>query len=312
MRKYKVALARFPGSGSERMESVAWIIRTLRKMDADNRISSVHSITIADTPITMSRNRAVREAKDAGCDYLLMIDSDMSPDLPIPGARPFWDTAWGFMMTLRDEEDAANDDNERSEGGWTEPPQPATIAAPYGGPPPDECVYVFHWASRESGCPDPNFRLEMVPRELAAVKSGIEEVAALPTGLILYDMRVFEVLPPPWFCYEYEDALQTHKATTEDVFQTRNASLLGLPQFCAWDCWAGHVKTKVVGKPHIIHRDEVHSSLATAVLRRIDCGDRLIDLSAHAGRPHREPQRPGDCDDDWTANDPNDYEYERK
>ena len=127
--------------------------------------------------------------------------------------------------------------------------QPATIAAPYCGPPPHECVYVFKWASKSTGDADPSFKLEMFDRDDAARKTGIEEVAALPTGLILYDIRVFRQLPPPWFEYEWSDAYRTHKASTEDVYQTRNASIMGLPQFVTWDCWAAHIKTKFVVKP---------------------------------------------------------------
>lgn len=156
---------------------------------------------------------------------------------------------------------------------------PATIGAPYCGPPPDECCYVFHWTSRGTGSANPDFQLEMIPRCSAAIRAGIQEVAALPTGLILYDMRVFDILPPPWFEYEWGDPpYNSKKATTEDVYQTRNASLLGMPQFVAWDCWAAHVKPKVVGKPFIVTRDRVHSSLREAVLRGVDSDQKLMIL----------------------------------
>jgi hypothetical protein len=163
---------------------------------------------------------------------------------------------------------------------------PATIAAPYCGPPPEEGCYVFHWTAGESHTPDVPYRLEMVPRELAAVAGGIEEVAALPTGLILYDLRVFDVLPPPWFDYEWTDDTHSVKASTEDVYQTRNASMLGLPQYVAWDCWAGHVKTKTVRRPQLVRRDQVHRSLVEAVTRGIDRGDRLVMVR---GGPDGDP-----------------------
>ncbi len=276
--KYKVALAQFPGGGVSRMETNAWIVRTVRKMDRDPRISEVVSLTYADTPIPMLRNRSVKDAAAAGCDYLLMIDSDMAPDIH-PLATPFWDVAWEFLMVRRMDEREA--EYALREGNGDVPRQsypPATICAPYCGPPPDELVYVFHWTNRESASPNPNFRLEAVSRAHAAVKVGIEEMGALPTGLILYDMRVFEILPPPWFAYEYEDSWETQKATTEDVYQTRNASMLGLPQYCAWGCFAGHVKSKVVGRPTIVARDHVHHSLVEAVLRGVDSADRLMCL----------------------------------
>ena len=52
------------------------------------------------TPITCLRNKTVGCAIAADCDYLLMIDSDMDPDI-VPGAPLFWDTAWKFMMNRR-------------------------------------------------------------------------------------------------------------------------------------------------------------------------------------------------------------------
>ncbi len=273
MKKYKLSIARFPGSGSERMETVGWLIKTIRQADKDPRIEDIHSIVVADTPITASRNKAVLQAKANGSDYLLMVDSDMRPDLPYPGAKPFWDVAWEFMMERREKEE----DHDEFDSF-----PPATIAAPYCGPPPDECVFIFRWTSSQSDNPNPDFRLELYDRDHAAIMSGIQEAAALPTGLILYDMRVFDVLPHPWFRYEF-DEYESEKHTTEDVYQTRNASLLGLPQMVAWDSWAGHLKTKMVGKPNLVTRDHVHSSLVKAVKRGIDSTDRLIVLPPRAG-----------------------------
>ncbi len=273
MNKYKIAFAQFPGGGSSRMETNAWVVKTVREMDKDERIEKVVSLTYNDTPITMLRNRAVQEAREAGCHYLLMLDSDVAPDTPYPGSRRFWPTAWEFMMGRRKEEEA-----DELVFGQSPRLPPATIAAPYCGPPPEECCYIFEWKNRQSENPNPDFQLGMIPRESAAIRIQIQEVAALPTGLILYDMRVFDVLPPPWFAYEWSDRFQSQKVTTEDVYQTRNASLLGLPQYCAWDCWAEHVKSKRVGKPRIVTRDQVHHSLREAVERQLDERDRLIFL----------------------------------
>ncbi len=273
---YTIGFAQFPGSGSSRKETNAWVVRTVRAMDKDPRIKKVESLTYENTPIPMLRNLSVLEARQASCDYLLMVDSDLSPDLPYADMEPFWDVAWAFMMNRRAEEEPWMDANLQVA---RHPLPPATIAAPYCGPPPDECCYVFQWTTKETDSPNPNFRLEMVPRELAAIKSGIQIQAALPTGLILYDMRVFDILPPTWFEYEYGDPpFNSRKVTTEDVYQTRNASMLGLPQYCAWSSWAGHMKTKRVGRPSIVTRDQVHFSLREAVLRGYDTGDRFVTL----------------------------------
>jgi hypothetical protein len=267
MQTFKLLICRFPGQYQEHPASSTWVSQVFArcKCDAEHlRLSHVESIWISDTPITMTRNRAAQIARNEGYDYLLMIDSDIAPDIY---KSDFFGEAWKFMMRRRELE-------AKVVNGI--PPRPATIGAPYCGPPPHENCYVFHWATTESDSPNPNYRLEMIPREHAAIRSGIEEVAALPTGLILYDVRVFEELPPPWFAYEWTDKYQTAKATTEDVYQTRNASLLGMPQFVAWDCWAGHVKSKTVGKPCIIGRDQVHESLRDAVIRGLDSDHRLL------------------------------------
>jgi hypothetical protein len=94
--------------------------------------------------------------------------------------------------------------------------------------------------------------MQMVSRQAAGSKHGIELVAALPTGLILYDLRVFGLLPPPWFSYEYTDEYQSVKTSPEDVHQTRRAGLLGMPQCCNWDAWAGHVKLGTIERPSTV------------------------------------------------------------
>ncbi len=286
MRHYKLAFCQFPGSGEIRKECSLWFARTLVEMKQEmwsrGPLEAVLDVTITDTPITMSRNRAVKDALSAGCDYILMIDSDMGPDYLVgidPMARPFWKTAWNFLINRRREEEQERDhllerattDLAAVDRHIREQFPPAMIAAPYCGPPPMEQPFIFKWKSQETNCPDASFRLQMFEREEAAIRSGIEEVAALPTGLILYDARIFvETRPkddkdPPWFDYEYKDNEQTEKATTEDVYQTRNASLLGMPCHVAWDCWAKHFKVKGIERPHVVTADQVHQTLVDAV-----------------------------------------------
>lgn len=262
-----------------------WCIDNVCKMKIDPRISEVFMEVIVDTPITMSRNRAVRRALERQVDYILMIDSDMAPDFYTNFDAPrFWDVAWEFMMTRRALEDkwwaSRNGSGAQASEGlspldilMTEPRReirrylaPATIASPYCGPPPIENVYVFEWKVNTSGDPHPlAYRLKQITREQAALRSGVQEVPALCTGLILYDARVFHALPKPWFDYEYEDKYQTEKVTTEDVYQTRNASMMGFPQYIAWDCWSGHIKQKIVPKPCLITTDMVCDAVTEAI-----------------------------------------------
>ena len=52
-------------------------------------------------------------------------------------------------------------------------------------------------------------------------------------------MRAIELLPKPWFSYEFKDEEKTEKASTEDIVFTRDLHLLGVPQYCFWNAWAG-------------------------------------------------------------------------
>lgn len=250
-RQFKVMLARFPGGNSEHPAEVDWLINTVLQCYEDKRVSGIRHWHLNDTPVTMSRNRAVKIAIDEGVDILLMVDSDMGPDIISPES-PFWPRAIDFIA-----------------GRWNE--SPTIIAAPYCGPPPHENVYIFRWRNYQSDHPNPDYHLSQFSREEAAERTGIEAVAALPTGLIAIDMRIFTgfesggkilKLPTPWFYYEFKDPEQTEKASTEDVTFTRDAHLLfrahGLDAvFVDWDTWAIHYKQKSVGKPAQVNPGEL-------------------------------------------------------
>jgi hypothetical protein len=254
--KVSVLFARFPFGGVDHPDTTDWLVETVLKAKADPRISAVHHWRIDDTPITMGRNRCLEVAKKAGIDYVLMLDSDMNPDAYCTGAlhalgcdsfaRPFWDSALNFALV--------------HEG-------PCLIAAPYCGPPPGENVYIFRWATEQSHHPNADLRLEQYGREEAATRLGIEEVAALPTGLILIDMRALANLSPPYFRYEWTDSTESAKASTEDVVFTRDVSLSGVPIYVNWMAWAGHHKRKCVGKPNLLTSDAVRKELREALTR---------------------------------------------
>ncbi len=234
------------------------MVATVCKAKSHPLISRIEHMTVDDTPITMSRNRVMKVARDRGIDLVVMMDSDMIFDLPLPGAKPFWDSSIEFVLNHHG---------------------PCVIGAPYCGPPPIENVYVFRWANWETDSPqDSNMRLEQFTREEAAVRAGIEEVAALPTGLVIISTKCLEHLPPPWFEYEYTDEYQTTKASTEDVVFTRNLSLAGVPQYCNWDAWAGHVKRKVVTKPQLLTTDAVKEKYRKGILRNCNENERLHDI----------------------------------
>lgn len=258
-RKLKIGFARFPyaGNGGTEAEHPAiadWLVATVLKIVKDDRCEKdIYRFRRADTPIPMVRNRALLEARQHGVDVLVMVDSDQVPDLMVPaGGKPFWDTSFDFLYR-------------RWERG------PCVIAAPYCGPPPhplyggEENVYMFRWAYNAN---DPSYRgtrLAAFSREEAAGRVGMEEVAAAPTGLMMVDMRLLDVVPKPWFDYEWEDPpYNSQKASTEDVYFTRNCTLSGVPVFANWDAWAGHVKPLVVGKPILPTADTIRHDFAKA------------------------------------------------
>lgn len=246
MRKLDILFARFPYGGLTADQVTDWMVVNVETAKKHPAISNVFKMSVNDTPITMTRNRVLKAALDRKIDIVLMIDSDMQPDLPGLGALPFFPTALDFML------------------GYS---GPCCVAAPYCGPPPHENCYVFQWANCESGHPNADLRLEQFTREEASRRGGFEQVAALPTGLIMIDMRALDALQPPWFEYEYSDPpFNTMKATTEDVFFTRNLGLAGVPQYVLWDSWAGHLKTKCVSKPVLLSSDSVRQEFREALL----------------------------------------------
>lgn len=261
MPKYKLRVGRFPYGMTEATECVDWLIRVSARLSHDKRFEVSHA-RIADTPITMTRNRMFLDAAKDEIDLLLIVDSDMAPDVELgcePGAKPFLDSSLEFMLT--------------HEG-------PCVIAAPYCGPPPHENVYVFQWANYQGDHPDADWRIVQYTREQAAVMAGMHQAAALPTGLMLIDMRGLKKLPPdkPPTYYEWTDGWETNKASTEDCTFSRDLAFAGVPLYCNWDAWAGHVKRKVVRKPRPVTTDAVAEAIRPAILARRSGGDRLVDV----------------------------------
>ena len=204
-RKLKVLFHLFSYSGNGAIPSCSpavyqWLLAVQAKLYVDPRIESVHFIDVADTPITMVRNQAVIAARKMKADVLVMIDSDMHPDKRLqdgdPVARPFFQSSFDFLYKHYDR-------------------GPVAIGAPYCGPPPNECVYVFHWASDQSENPNMQARLTKYTREHAAQMIGIQHCAALPTGLIMYDMRAFDLTEP---CRKQEKLLELLMAPIEQQF----------------------------------------------------------------------------------------------
>ena len=271
------------GISSEVPDIREWAVPLVVKLSKDPRIDQVRMWNLADTPITMTRNRSVLMAREYGADVLVMVDSDMKPDILAgePGAKPFFDSSLDFLINHY-------------------PKGPCVIGAPYCGPPPVECVYVFRWQTMQSAHANPDFQLEMYDRHTAVKMTGIQECAALPTGLIMYDMRAFDLTEPkaegdrPWFYYEWSDRYAAQKASTEDVTMTRDISLVGAqklgynPVFCNWDAWAGHWKPKCVGKPQFIEAGSVSAKLKSCWEANYDPSVKIVDIKAPWLAQHKD------------------------
>lgn len=276
--KYNVGIVTFSyggngGISSEVPDIREWMVPLVADISKDPRIDQIRIWNLADTPITMTRNRAVMQARQFGVDVLVMVDSDMKPDMNSghSDAKPFFQSSFDFLV------------KHYAKG-------PCIIGAPYCGPPPLECVYVFRWNNMASDNPNPDFQLEMYDRHTATKLAGIQECAALPTGLIMYDMRVFELTEPknegdkPWFYYEWKDKFAAEKASTEDVTMTRDVSLVGTqklgynPVYCNWDAWAGHWKPKCVGKPVFIEAKGVAQKLKDSWEANVEAGVKIVDF----------------------------------
>jgi hypothetical protein len=288
------------GIASEVPDIRRWYARLMLKLKQDERIGEVHETTRSDTPITMVRNRFVLDARAFKCDVLMMVDSDMHPDLHYgePGWKPFWDSSFDFLYEHYDK-------------------GPCVIGAPYCGPPGGhgcENMYVFEWENAGDHGDESSIRLEQVSRPLAARLTGIHPAAALPTGMILYDMRAFELIEPcdrspgdtleeliqgritkqealdalrqGWFYYEWTDRFASEKNSTEDVTNTRDISLAGCvklgynPVYCNWDSPVGHWKPWCVrGKPLVYDATKVAGSFRRAVLNTIPGDEVMVEAS---------------------------------
>jgi hypothetical protein len=244
------------------------LVRLKTEEQFTSRINDVIIHSFPDTPITMNRNAAVKEARRVGADVILMLDSDMDPDVMVgqdPDAVRFLDTAFDRIYTMWDK-------------------GPRFVAAPYCGSPPYENIFGFTWHRHANLGDFANFELRQYHREEAMYMSGIHEAAAAATGLIMYDMRCFDLIQPPYFKYEWTDEAECKKASTEDVQNTRDISLAGIQQLgynpceIAWSCWAGHLKNWCVKKPQIYTASMVSNNLKQAIGRRDVTEGRKVQL----------------------------------
>jgi hypothetical protein len=295
--KLNVFFAFYPYGGngatsSEHPNIRNWFAKTVHYCKNDPRIGEISTRDFSDTPITMTRNQSVLVARNLKADVIVMVDSDQQLDLYggiEDGAKDFFPSSFDFLY-------------ERKQKGLV-----SVIGAPYCGPPPSECVYIFKWCNEETGHPNVDHRLAMYSREEGALASGIQPVAALPTGCIMFDMSMFDLTDPkieyqallkkhgdakiaraltnPWFYYEWKDIYCGEKVSTEDVTVSRDMVLCAYAKlgynslFCNWDAWAGHWKPKCVGKPVLLTSESVNDKYREAVFSCRKPNHKMMTLS---------------------------------
>lgn len=307
-----IALFSYAGNGGVSAilpEIAMWLVKTCQTMKADPRIGRVNIRRYGDIPLTMERNRVVKDAKDGQFDVIVMIDSDNQPDGYLgrrPWAVPFWESSFDFAF-------------KRLLRGL-----PSVVACPYCGPPPhpvnggEENVYVFYCEDDQTGDNRPGYRFTAYSRQHAALMRGIQEIAAGPTGVILYTTNAFDLMPidrrpvseiladllagtltpeqaerklkmQSWFWYEFTDQFQSMKASTEDVTNTREIQMAGLVKhkesvvFCNWDAWALHAKPRYVGMPEPVRMEAVSAVFQEAVLANVSAFDERREVDFTAG-----------------------------
>jgi hypothetical protein len=261
--KVTIMIARLTYDGWERVEVGHWLAQNVPVLLAHPRVNTlVHSLQ-QGYPADRVRNALLTAARQNGYDYLLMLDNDMVFDIhahdagisyahlpKYPDQVPFLPAALDFAL--------AHDG-------------PCVVGAPYCAGPPEERVLVSRFAEAASDSPDfpaEGFTLQPFAREEAATRTGYEQVPVLPTGLILIDTRVCEILGPPYFYYEFKTPANTDLASTEDTVFTRNLHYLGVPSYVAWCSWAAHVKDKIVGRPKLYPVGAIPKGVKEGYLRQ--------------------------------------------
>ncbi len=219
------------------------------RLKAQGIIGDLHFYHDNAAPVNMVRNRIAKYALDHDVDIIVMVDDDMGPDM-VDSSHAFVPESFQFVIQR-----------------WEE--APTVVVAPACTAPPEERPVVGRWRTLAKGS---EVALDLYTREEAAAKQGIQPEAVAGLGLCMIDCRVFRgfyvknpdtgraekiALRPPWFYWEWDSEFQTNFVTGEDTSFTRDVAALGARYgldilFVNWDCWAGHFKTKFVGKPSLM------------------------------------------------------------
>ncbi len=217
----RVLIARVARGNWERCEVGTWLAQTFMKAKADRRITFFNSVVIDKCPTDAARNELALYAQRLKYDALFSIDND---NVPAPDDDFF---TVGIDYLLR---------------------YPAgVLASPYcgartvGGETPDREVQVV---VKDPAVPEGRRR---VTREEAATLTGIQPAYGVGTVLAI-GVKVFDLIPPPWWAYRYFDPHHTLAGTEDFTFSEAVVDAGGRVDV-AWGNFCGHAKQEVIGRP---------------------------------------------------------------
>lgn len=225
MRKYHVRVAQPVGLGIQTVETGAFLFDLGCKLSTHPLIAKVSQAVLRSSRIAMNRNLLVKSAIEDGVDFLLMIDPDMAPDMYVDhcsGALSFIESSLQHLV-------------ENPFG---------IIGAPAVGEPPDMKVNVF--VNGPDGVGRRMTHAELLER---VQDPRIEDVVAMGTGLMLIHMPIFCHLQQPYFQDEYTDNTFTELKKSQDIVFTERAHMAGIPVWCNYYSFSGHVKSSILGCP---------------------------------------------------------------
>lgn len=235
MPKFNVLVSRPTSNGWERVEIGNTLIEICTCADRDPEVQpyivdgSISFLATQKFPTDCARNSIVKTAQDRRADFLMMIDVDGAPAVG---------TFKSFFTFLRTQQ------------------VPSVVGAPYVAA--DGEVQVFHWTTQQQiKKPLDSFALTRYNRDLAATKTGFERVASMGTHCVMFDMRVFGQVPPPYFRYQYADASFCDVRETEDCWCMRQFFHSDIPMFVDWDHPAAHFKELPLKMPHPLALSEI-------------------------------------------------------
>lgn len=238
MPKYTIAIARPSSNGWERSEVGTFLFQATEASTQNPEIApyiqNLLHIPLTKFPTNVCRNILVRECQNMRVDYLMMVDNDSEiyNGIREPSGKVHPGTFETFFTFLRKQS------------------KPSVIAAPYCSG--DGQVQVLKFTTDQVvQHPLDSFRIMQTNREFAASKTGFEKVDSIGTHCIMFDMRVFDAIPKPYFSYQYNED-ETEVIETEDCWCMRHLFYAGVPVYCGWDFWSGHFKESRIYKPPVL------------------------------------------------------------